>query len=251
MEEKVGDYAEIPSLLGKKNKSGDYVIDIVMGGLTFSDEDSEGVTYSIPYLENFGYSLISKGKDNINTLNDLRFKKVGVVQGDPDVLAYAQSVIPHGATIVELSDESETWAPDAINGHKCDALIYDFPFAAVEVEDTNLKIKVSKLPHSDLGYKIGVRKGSEALLARINDAIKTIKEMPEYASILKAYLPVSNVVAPKNVGNKKVYVVAKGDTLSKISESELGSSERWPEIQELNNIPNPHLISVGQNLYLP
>ncbi|NBT44102.1 MAG: LysM peptidoglycan-binding domain-containing protein [Gammaproteobacteria bacterium] len=251
VEEKVDDYSNIPGLLSKKGKTGDYVVDIVMGGLTFSDEDSEGVAYSIPYLEDFGYSLISKGKDNINSLNDLRFKKVGVVEGDPDVLAYAQSVIPHGATIVELSDASDTWAPDAINKHKCDALIYDFPFAAVEVEDTNLKIKVAKLPHSDLGYKIGVRKGSSALLKRINDAIKTIKDLPEYASILKAYLPVSNVVAPKNIGDKRAYVVAKGDTLSKIAESELGASERWPEIQELNNIPNPHLISVGQNLYIP
>lgn len=250
VEQKVGDYEEIPALLNKKGKSGDFVVDIVMGGLTFSNEDSEGVIYSIPYLEDFGYSLVSKAKDNISSLKDLRYKKVGVVKGDPDVIAYAQSVLPNGTSIVELSDESESWLTDSI-GKKCDAIIYDFPFAAVEIEDTNLKIKVAKLPHSNLGYKIGVRKGSEAFLDRINDAIKTVKELPEYASILKAYLPVSNVVAPKNIGDKRAYVVAKGDTLSKIAESELGASERWPEIQELNNIPNPHLISVGQNLYIP
>ena len=50
-----------------------------------------------------------------------------------------------------------------------------------------------------------------------------------------------------------VYVVQSGDSLSKIAKEQLGDARRWPEIQELNKdqIPNPNLIRVGQELTLP
>ncbi|MGC9393908.1 MAG: LysM peptidoglycan-binding domain-containing protein [Anaerolineae bacterium] len=52
---------------------------------------------------------------------------------------------------------------------------------------------------------------------------------------------------------KLVYVVKSGDSLSKIAKEQLGDANRWPEIHELNKdqIPNPNLIRVGQELKLP
>jgi nucleoid-associated protein YgaU len=47
------------------------------------------------------------------------------------------------------------------------------------------------------------------------------------------------------------YTVRKGDTLSAIAQRELGAASRWPEIAELNAIPNPDLIYPGQELRLP
>ena len=49
----------------------------------------------------------------------------------------------------------------------------------------------------------------------------------------------------------KKYVVQAGDSLSKIAKEQLGDAKRWPEIQKLNEIDNPNLISVGQELLLP
>ena len=49
----------------------------------------------------------------------------------------------------------------------------------------------------------------------------------------------------------KKYVVKAGDSLSKIAKEQLGDAKRWPEIQKLNKIDNPNLISVGQELKLP
>ena len=45
--------------------------------------------------------------------------------------------------------------------------------------------------------------------------------------------------------------VASGDSLAILARRHLGDAARWPEIRELNGIPNPDLISVGQQLLLP
>lgn len=47
------------------------------------------------------------------------------------------------------------------------------------------------------------------------------------------------------------YTVKSGDTLSGIAKSQLGSADRWPEIQKLNDIPDADLIYPGQTLRLP
>jgi hypothetical protein len=251
VDNQVENYEEIPGLLSKRDEKNSYIIDVIMGGLTFSDEDNSSVIYTIPYLEHFGYSLVSKGSDKINSLKDLRYKKIGIVKGDPDVAAYIEGNLPNGAIIVPLSDESETWITDSINHKLCDAIIYDFPFAAVEIEGTRLQIKVAKLPNSDIGYKIGLRKGNEHLRDELNSAIRKIKELPQYSNLLKYYLPVGNVVVPKNDGKNPTHIVLKGETLGLIAQNHLSSSERWAEIQALNNIPNPHLININQVLIMP
>jgi len=49
----------------------------------------------------------------------------------------------------------------------------------------------------------------------------------------------------------KTYKVKKGDSLSRIAQKVLGSAAKWREIQNLNGIPDPTQIKVGQVLLLP
>lgn len=247
----VDEYDDIPKMLKEKGTNGEYNVDIIMGGLTFVDGDDPDVIYSIPYLEDFGYSLIAKKTDTYTSLKDLRNKKIGVVKGDPDVISYVKSVLPTGASIVELSDDSETWLSDFINGGQCSAIIYDYPFAAKEIEGSNLEIKVSKLNNSDISYKIGLRKGNEKLRNALNSAISKVKVLPSYSELLKKYLLSSNIAKVKNLDNNPTYTVKAGESLSLIAKAQLGDINKWKEIQDLNNIPNPHLISTGQVLILP
>ncbi len=44
------------------------------------------------------------------------------------------------------------------------------------------------------------------------------------------------------------YSVIKGDTLSQISQRELGSAYRWPAVARRNHLKNPHLIFPGQKI---
>ena len=47
------------------------------------------------------------------------------------------------------------------------------------------------------------------------------------------------------------YVVKPGDTLLTISKAQLGDSNRWPEIAQLNKIGPPYRVEVGQTLKIP
>lgn len=48
----------------------------------------------------------------------------------------------------------------------------------------------------------------------------------------------------------RTYTVKKGDSLSKIASTTLGSAQRWREIAKLNGIRKPYLIRPGQVLTL-
>jgi LysM repeat protein len=47
------------------------------------------------------------------------------------------------------------------------------------------------------------------------------------------------------------YTVAEGDTMWSIAESELGDPHQWPQIVQINKLPDPDMITVGQVLILP
>lgn len=49
----------------------------------------------------------------------------------------------------------------------------------------------------------------------------------------------------------KTYTVKRGDTLSAIAARQLGNSNRWREIADMNGIRDPRTLKVGQVLRLP
>lgn len=245
-------YDEILNLM-RKEENKKYQYDIVMGGLTYIDGDDPDVIFTEPYLDNIGYSLISGKEDNINSIKDLEYKRIGIIRDDPDVYEYATKILGENSKIVELSDEEDTWMQINYDNNTVNAFIYDFPFAATELANNpngNLSIKVANLPNSNLEYRIGVRRGNEKLRDKLNLAIAKVKNMPEYAKKLKVYLPTGNVQKVVNKQNLPTHTVESGETLSLIAQEKLGDLEKWRDLQRINNIPNPHLINVGDVLII-
>lgn len=246
----VDTYAEVPAALLKSDK-----VDIAIDGLTFTNDDLPGVVYTIPYVDDFGYALITAGGTTVRSIDDVNDMTIGVLEGDPDVKAYVTRQFPR-AKVKELSDASSsqgrTWISDFIKGGKVDAIVYDYPFAAAEIAGTDLQFAISKLPGSNLKYKIGVRKGDAELLDSLNAAIRKVKADPMYGEMIKTYFMSANL-AKVTVASKSEtkYVVKKGDTLSIIAKAMLGEAMRYGEIEARNNLPNPNLISVGQTLVIP
>jgi LysM repeat protein len=65
-------------------------------------------------------------------------------------------------------------------------------------------------------------------------------------------LPVTQSSSQEQLVNlPETHTVKSGETLWKIAVTELGDGSRYMEIANLNNLPNPDLISVGQVLNLP
>ena len=245
----VSTYADVPKNLleGKK-------VDIAIDGLTFNDEDLPGVVYTIPYVKDFGYSLISAKGASIQSAADLAGGKVGILKGDPDAKAFAEQAFP-GVKIVELSDEADSsgkWIVGHIKRGTVDAVMYDYPFAVAEVEGTNLQFAMTKIKGSDIQYRIGVHKEDKDLLAALNAAIRKATETDAYAEMLKTYFMSTNVAAVRRASSGEAsYVVVKGDTLSTIAQAQLGDKMKYSEIQSRNNLANPNFIAVGQKLIIP
>lgn len=253
----VDEYDDIPSLLLKKSNGSSFDVDIISGGLAYVDGDLEGVIFTDSYLEDFGYCLISKKSETFRDLRSLRGQKIGVVAGDPDVKAYIEGKVS-GIEVVEFQDADDDWINKCFNDPAVKAVVYDYPFAVSELANMrkmgirhNLQIKVSYLPDSDLSYKIGLRGGNETLRQKLNAAISKIKSLPSYSGLIRKYLKSGDVVRPSNSGGLPTHTVIRGETLGGIARDRLRDVNRWYDIQELNNLGNPHLIEVGQVLIMP
>jgi ABC-type amino acid transport substrate-binding protein len=251
----VDTYPKVPEALLKKDNRGNAVVDIAIDGLTFADSDLNGVVYSVPYVDDFGYSLIASSRSSIRSVEDTKGLTIGILEGDPDVEAYVKRNMP-GAKFVALSDASvngqRTWINNAIKAGKVDAIVYDYPFAVAEIAGTDLQFALTKLPDSDIKYKIAVRKEDSQLLENINIAIRKVKEDPQYPEMIKKYFLSTNVAAVRAAGGSETtYVVKRGDTLGGIAAALLGDKNRYVAIQARNNLANPNLIQVGQGLVIP
>jgi ABC-type amino acid transport substrate-binding protein len=240
----VDTYADVPKQLLSNSK-----VDIAIDGLTFNDEDLAGVVYTIPYVKDFGYSLIMAKGDSPGA-----GMRVGILQGDPDAKAFGEQAFPD-AKLVELSDKADAngkWIVGHIDAKRVDAVMYDYPFAVAEVEGTNLQFAQTKIKGSDIQYRIGVRKGDKDLLTALNSAIRKAVETPEYTTMLKSYFMSTSVAAVRRASSGEVsYIVVKGDTLSTIAQAHLGDIKKYTDIQSRNNLANPNFIAVGQKLVIP
>lgn len=247
-------YSQLFCLL-KQKEGNDYSVDIVMSGIT--PDEVKDIEWSMPYFD-FGYALVAKKNSYISNLIDCRNKKIGIVKGDPAVKAYAEGKLPN-ATLVPLDDETG-WM-NSINTGDVDAIIYDYPFAVVEVKELNdekreagvtsdlLEIKKAFLEGSDSKYCIGIPAGNPDLKRNIDEAIDAIKGSPQYITLVQRYFKSGDI--KKTPPSPNYVVVRKGDSLSKIALEYLGSADRWPELQQLNNVGNNYLIFPGQKLNMP
>jgi ABC-type amino acid transport substrate-binding protein len=253
----VDTYDEVPQTLLKRDHRGAPVVDVAIDGLTFTDTDLPGVVYTVPYIDDFGYSLIAAPGGAVRTHQDMNGATIGILKGDPDVRAYVQNQFP-GAKLVELSDAStpgsntRDWISRAISGGQVDAIVYDYPFAVAEIRGTKLQFVSTKLPSSRLQYKIGVRQEDRDLLEKLNIAIRKAKATESYGDLIRRYFSSGNIAKARGAeSGEKSYVVKAGDTLSLIAGAQLGDAMRYGEIEARNNLPNPNLIQVGQALVIP
>lgn len=250
MHHEVDTYEGVPKQLFKLDTHGDHAVDIAMDGLTFADNTPAGVLYSVPYIDDFGYALIVRQGSAIRSANDLLGKRIGILKGDPDVRAFATHHFPN-STLVEEDDSDPAFIIKSVDSGNVDAFIYDYPFAVSSIKGSDLKFAVTKLDGSNIAYKIGVRAQDQSLLIYLNAAIAKVRQTPEYLDLLRKYFISDQTETTSMQSGEHAYKVRQGDTLNLISSMQLGSSQRYPEIQRRNNLANPNLILVGQQLVIP
>lgn len=78
-------------------------------------------------------------------------------------------------------------------------------------------------------------------------------EVPEVSPAPPAKKPAREIASAsaQEQSVPDVYVVKKGDSISKIARMFLGSKDRYKELAKYNKIPAPYVISVGQEIKIP
>lgn len=236
------DYGELPGLLQK----GD--IDLIMAGYV-PDPTIQGVDWSNGYLD-FGLCMIVH-EGMLATYRDVSdlAGKVIAIYDDPAAEKWVKANVPN-ATIRKFSGDSGWF--EAVENGQADALIYDYPFAAVEIKE-HPRTVIAKYNLNKSKYAVGIPAGNYDLVYEVNKALDQIRESDQYATLMKTYLASTSEAFMKPVAGKKTHRVVAGDTLSRIARQELGNPERWEEIWNLNSdrVADPNLIYPGLVLILP
>ncbi|MGB4472891.1 MAG: basic amino acid ABC transporter substrate-binding protein, partial [Limnochordia bacterium] len=162
----------IPSLLNKN-------IDMIASGMSITEERAKQVNFSDPYFTSVLTIVVHKNNNDIKTLDDLAGKKVGVqinTTGD-----FAASEID-GAKVSRYNTVPETLQNIVLG--IIDAAVIDMPVAdAFFAANPNAPLKhVGKVSEDDY-FGLAIRKEDTELLAKVNAALKQLKEDGTYDKI--------------------------------------------------------------------
>lgn len=242
IEVKEADYEVLPELL----RTGQ--IDMIMGGYV-PDPSIDGVEWSQGYLQ-FGLCLIVRTSSAITKVKHLQGKTVAIYN-DPAAEEWVLEHIPN-VNIQKYSGDSGWF--EAVENGEADALIYDYPFAVVEIKNYP-RTKIVAFNLNQTHYAIGLPAKNFDLVDAVNDALTKILAADVYRNLVNTYLAYQSDQFTKveAAAGQSTYTVKSGDTLLKIAQQQLGSSKKWGDIWKLNQdrIPNPDLIRPGYALVMP
>lgn len=164
----------LPALQSKK-------IDIIIAGMTATEERKKFVNFSEPYYNSQQSILVHKDNNDIIGFDNLEGKNVGVVLGyTGDLIVSEMSNVnaqKYGAT-------SE--AVIALKSKKVDAVVLDYePAKQYFNQNDDLKLIITDSVNEE--YAIAMRKEDTELLKKVNDALNTIKENGTYDMLIEKY----------------------------------------------------------------
>ncbi|HWL25810.1 MAG TPA: transporter substrate-binding domain-containing protein [Ureibacillus sp.] len=162
-------------------------LDVSMGGMSITEERKKVVDFTDAYFD-AGVSLVVDGDNSdIQSVEDLKGKKVAVKKGTVGA-NYAESIVDEiGFEIVQF-DDSPSMFLEVQNGNAV-ALFEDYPVISYAIAQQDLGLKVVGDRLNDDQYGIGVLKGeNQELLTKINDGLKNLKENGKYQEIVDKYL---------------------------------------------------------------
>ena len=167
-------------------------IDLIWNGYTITDERKEKVLFTKPYLANSQVIMTLKDSD-INAIADLEGKNIGV-----QALSSALDALNSNEVSKKIADLAEygdnVLALTDLKTKRTDAVIIDEVVANYynSLEDGTFKIVEESLAPEE--YGVGVKKGNEALLEKLQKALDTLNENGKAAEISEKWFGENKVL---------------------------------------------------------
>ncbi|MFH0875031.1 MAG: ABC transporter substrate-binding protein [archaeon] len=162
-------------------KSGN--VDIVISAITITPKRTEEMLFSIPYFDAGQVIIVGKDNTGINTPEDLKGKKVGVLKGttcEEAALQYTDSSLIAGYSSNQdiISD---------IKKNSLDAMVTDLIGASGYVKSDS-SIKIVGEPFTQEYYGIATKLGNDALMDEINRVVRDMKRSGKLKEIKDKWL---------------------------------------------------------------
>ena len=156
--------------------------DIVMAGVTVTDERQKVMDFSDTYAEGIQSIIVPEDSD-IASADDLTGKAIGTQRG---TTGYIYCTDDFGEDNVIAYDDGLT-AVQALNNGQVDAVVIDNAPAKSFVE-ANPGLKILDTAYAQEDYAIGVAKGNTQLLDAINGALEELEADGTLQAIVDKYI---------------------------------------------------------------
>lgn len=154
----------------------------VIGSMAITDDRKKEVGFSDPYYDSGAQVFVKKGNDGLQTADDLKGKKIGVV-----VSSTYEDLAKKYTDKVSTYDSDVTALQDLLVKGRLDAVITDKLVGMYAINQNDLGIQPAGKPLSLDHMGIAIKKDNKALLKKVNKALEEIKEDGTYAKISKKY----------------------------------------------------------------
>ncbi len=167
-------------------------IDLIWNGYTITDDRKEKVLFTKPYLANSQVIMTLKDSD-INAIADLEGKNIGV-----QALSSALDALNSNEVSRKIADLAEygdnVLALTDLKTKRTDAVVIDEIVANYynTLEDGTFKIVEESLAPEE--YGVGVKKGNEELLEKLQKALDTLNENGKAAEISEKWFGENKVL---------------------------------------------------------
>lgn len=156
--------------------------DLAASAMTITEAREKNLDFSDPYYDSQQSLLVPAGSD-IQTIDDLAGKQVGVQQGTTGA-DFAEENVPEGAEIVSFPSDAELYP--AVQSGGVDAVLQDLPVNLDHTENGDFEI-VQKFD-TDEHYGFAVQEeGSEALLKAVNTQLSKLRDNGTYQKLYDSY----------------------------------------------------------------
>ena len=157
-------------------------IDIVIAGMTASDERKMAVNFSNPYYTANQVIILNDNNNDIKTFDDLNGKLVGVILG------FTGDVVVSDMKEVKSKKYNASYAAIMeLQNNKIDAVVLDSETALNYVKN-NKGLKLAETSGEPEEYAIAISKKNSELLNKINTALDELKKDGTYEALLKKYM---------------------------------------------------------------
>lgn len=157
-------------------------IDIVIAGMTASDERKMAVNFSNPYYTANQVIILNDNNNDIKTFDDLNGKLVGVMLG------FTGDVVVSEMKDVKSKKYNASYAAIMeLQNNKIDAVVLDSETALNYVKN-NKGLKLAETSGEPEEYAIAISKKNSELLNKINTALDELKKDGTYETFLKKHM---------------------------------------------------------------